>query len=59
MPRELTQPGDVVPTPAKGERMADFVGRFMGSQEARKTFPKQSQRAAVAYSEYRERKKKR
>jgi len=30
----------------------------MGSGEARKDFPKQSQRAAVAYSEYKRRKKK-
>jgi hypothetical protein len=47
-----------MPEPAKGEKLSDFVGRYMGSGEARKSFPKQSQRAAVAYSEFREKKRK-
>lgn len=48
-----------MPEPARGEKLNTFVSRYMGSEEARKSFPKQSQRAAVAYSEYRHRKKKR
>ena len=48
-----------MPEVRKGESLKDFVGKYMGSKRARKDFPKQSQRAAVAYSEYREAKKKR
>jgi hypothetical protein len=47
-----------MPEPIKGEKLSTFVGRYMGSGEARKSFPKQSQRAAVAYSEFRNRSKK-
>lgn len=47
-----------MPEPQKGEKLSKFIGRFMRSAEARKSFPKQSQRAAVAYSEYREKGKK-
>jgi len=47
-----------MPEPQKGESLSGFVSRYMGSKRARKDFPKQSQRAAVAYSEYRRRKKK-
>lgn len=43
-----------MPTPTKGEKLNHFIGRYMKSKEARKSFPKQSQRAAVAYSEARE-----
>jgi hypothetical protein len=47
-----------MPEPTKGESLSEFVGRFMGSKEARADFRNKKQRAAVAYSEYRERKKK-
>lgn len=47
-----------MPDPAKGEKLNDFVSRYMGSEHARKKFPKQSQRAGVAYDEYRREKKK-
>lgn len=47
-----------MPQPNKGEPMSKFVSRYMGSKEARKSFPKQSQRAAVAYSEYKAKRKK-
>lgn len=47
-----------MPEPQKGEQLNHFVSRYMGSEHARKKFPKQSQRAAVAYSEYRREKKK-
>lgn len=47
-----------MPDPKKGEPLNEFVSRYMGSKEARKSFPKQSQRAAVAYSEFKRKKKK-
>lgn len=47
-----------MPSPAKGESLSGFVSKYMGSSEARKSFPKRAQRAAVAYSEYREAKKR-
>jgi hypothetical protein len=48
-----------MPEPKKGESLNDFMGKFMGSSEARKSFPKKKQRAAVAYSEFRGKKKAR
>lgn len=47
-----------MPSVQKGESLQGFVSKYMGSKEARKSFPKQKQRAAVAYSVYKERKKK-
>jgi hypothetical protein len=47
-----------VPNPKKGENLSQFVGRYMGSSEAEKTFPKKKQRLAVAYSKFARRKKK-
>jgi len=47
-----------MPEPHKGETLGAFVSKYMGSKEARKRFPKKSQRAAVAYSEGREAKLK-
>lgn len=41
-----------MPEPARHESLSAFVSRYMGSKESRKSFPKPSQRAAVAYSEY-------
>lgn len=46
-----------MPAPKSGEALSSFVGRYMGSKRARKDFPKQKQRAAVAYSEYKRAKK--
>ena len=46
------------PNPEKGESLQGFVSRYMGSKESRKSFPDQKQRAAVAYSEYRRKKKR-
>lgn len=43
-----------MPDPTKGEGEKDFVSRFMYSAEARRDFPDEKQRAAVAYSKYRE-----
>ena len=47
-----------IPTPKKGEKSKDFVGRFMGNETAVADFPEQKQRAAVAYQTYRDAKKK-
>ena len=47
-----------MPEVEKGEKPSAFVSKYMGSKEAQHSFPKQKQRAAVAYSEYRRSKKK-
>ena len=47
-----------MPEPHKGESLSNFVGRYMGSAEAQKSFPKKKQRAAVAYSEFKRKKRK-
>ena len=47
-----------MPEPAKHESMNSYLQRFMGSGEARKDFPRQDQRAAVAYSLYRKKARK-
>lgn len=40
-----------MPEPHKGEKLGEFVSKYMKSKESRRKFPKRSQRAAVAYSE--------
>ena len=45
-----------MPAPHKGEKRSKYVSRFMGSSEAVKSFPDAKQRAAVAYSMYRQHK---
>src|SRR5258708_515431 len=45
-----------MPRPKQGESKDDYVSRFMGSAEARKDYPDEKQRAAVAYSMWGERK---
>jgi len=47
-----------VPRPESGESLSHYMGRFMGSGEAKKDFPKRKQRIAVAMSMFRRRKKK-
>lgn len=47
-----------MPEPHKGEKLGTFISSYMKSKEARRKFPKRSQRAAVAYSEAREAKLK-
>jgi len=47
-----------MPRPKKGESRSSFVSRYMGSSHAKKKFPSQKQRAAVAYSEWRSKGKK-
>ena len=46
-----------LPTPKKGETRQAFVERFMKSNAA-KEFPTQKQRLAVAYQQYRGKKKR-
>lgn len=43
-----------MPNPKSGESESDYVSRFMASAEAQKDFPDEKQRAAVAYSKFRE-----
>ncbi len=43
-----------MPEPRKTESLREFVGKYMASKESRKSFPKPKQRAAVAYSKFRE-----
>lgn len=45
-----------MPEPHKGEKLNAYVSRFMGSEREQK-YP-QKQRAAIAYSEYRRKKKR-
>lgn len=45
-----------MPYPKAGESEQDYVSRFMASAEARKDYPDEKQRAAVAYSMFKERK---
>lgn len=47
-----------MPEPRKGEKLNHFIGRYMKSSHARSSFKDPKQRAAVAYSEYREKRKK-
>ena len=47
-----------MPRPSGGESLNHYMGRFMGSSEAKADFPKRKQRIAVAMSMYRRRKKK-
>ena len=47
-----------MPEVQKGEKLSSFISRYMGSKKANKDFPDQKQRAAVAYSTYRQAKKK-
>jgi hypothetical protein len=42
-----------LPSPKDGESRQDFVSRFMADEEARKEFPKDEQRAAVANQQFR------
>ena len=47
-----------MPEPHKGEKLGEFVSKYMKSNESRRKFPKRSQRAAVAFSEGKEAKLK-
>jgi len=43
-----------LPIPSADESEQDFVSRFMGDEQAISDFPEEQQRAAVAYSTYRD-----
>ena len=43
-----------LPIPSADESEKDFVSRFMGDEQAISDFPDEQQRAAVAYSTYRD-----
>jgi hypothetical protein len=43
-----------MPEPHRGEPLNKFIGRYVSSKEATKSFPKKKQRLAVAYSEAKE-----
>ena len=43
-----------MPEPTEGESQDKYVSRFVGSEEAKKSFPDIKQRLAVAYSKYRQ-----
>jgi hypothetical protein len=45
-----------MPLPEKHESLNDYVSRFMGAKQDQKWKPKQ--RAAIAYSEYKRKRKK-
>jgi hypothetical protein len=47
-----------MPEIQRGEKLNEWVSKYMGSKKANKDFPDQKQRAAVAYSEWKEKKKK-
>ena len=44
-----------MPNPRKGQTQQEYIAEFMSSPEARRDFPDEKQRAAVAYSKWRER----
>jgi len=46
-----------LPTPKKGERMADFISKFMGNSTAVKDYKDSKQRYAVGASIFRDTKK--
>jgi len=48
-----------MPNPEPRESLSHFVGRYVSSPHAEKTFPDKKQRLAVSYSKFRESKKKR
>lgn len=46
-----------LPTPRKNETEAKFIARFMENETVKKDYPTQKQRLAVAYSQFRAKKK--
>jgi outer membrane phospholipase A len=48
-----------MPRPEKGESLADYMHRFMGSGEAKSDFKSRKQRVAVGLNMFREAKRKR
>lgn len=46
-----------MPEPKAKEKQSDYISRFMSSEEAKRDFPNEKQRLAVAYSKYRRKNK--
>ncbi len=47
-----------MPKRESGEKLSNFIGRFVGSKREEKKFPNIKQRLAVGYSEAREQSKR-
>lgn len=47
-----------MPKPNKNESKEEYIARFMSSEEAKRSFPDEKQRSAVAYSEWKKHEKK-
>jgi hypothetical protein len=47
-----------MPKREEGEKLSDFISRFVGSKREERKFPNTKQRLAVGYSEAREQSKK-
>lgn len=47
-----------MPAREKGEKLSDFISRFVGSKREERRFPEVKQRLAVGYAEAREQAKK-
>ncbi len=47
-----------MPARKPGEKLSEFIDRFMGSRRERRKFPQINQRLAVGYAEARERSRK-
>lgn len=47
-----------MPARKSGEKLSDFIGRYVSSKKEEKQFPDRKQRLAVAYSEAREQARK-
>ncbi len=47
-----------MPAREKGEKLSQFIGRFVSSKREERKFPKLAQRLAVGYAEAREQSKK-
>jgi len=41
-----------MPEPDSGESQSEYISRYAGSEEAKKSFPDLKQRLAVAYSKW-------
>ena len=47
-----------MPARKEGEKLSDFIGRFVSNKREERKFPDRKQRLAVGYSEAREQSKK-
>ncbi|MDE3023607.1 MAG: hypothetical protein KGI54_17475 [Pseudomonadota bacterium] len=47
-----------MPSRHEGEKLSDFIGRFVSSKREEKKFPNKRQRLAVGYAEAKEQSKK-